>query len=142
MKRQYSFRLKTKERDHLREIIKKGTEKARKITRARILLLSEQNYTQQRVAETLSVSRVTVWYVCLRYLKGGLDNALNEKARSGRPDVFDGRQKAKITALACSQAPEGRSRWSLRLLADKAVELKLVDSISHMDVARILKKMK
>lgn len=140
--KQYAIRLKAKERQHLKEIIRKGTEKARKIARCRILLLSEQNKTQEGIAEALSISTQTVRNVCLRYLKEGFEAALNEKPRPGRPDVFNGRQKAKITALACSTPPEGYSQWSLRLLADKAVELNLVDSISHMDVSRILKKTK
>ena len=70
----------------------------------------------------------------------GLESALNEKRRPGAPRKFKGRDKAKITALACSTPPEGHSRWSLNLLADKAVELKIVDEISHISVHRILKK--
>lgn len=139
---QYTIYLKTKERRQLYEIIKKGTEKARKIARCRILLLSEQDKSQLEVAEALAVSSQTVRNVCLRYLGEGLEAALNEKPRPGKPNIFDGKQKAKITALACSTPPEGRSQWSLRLLADKAVELELVDSISHSNVSLILKKMK
>jgi hypothetical protein len=78
--------------------------------------------------------------ICQRYLKEGLEGVLNEKSRPGKPAIFDGKQKAKITALACFKPPEGYGRWSFRLLADQAVELKLVDAISHMDVSRILKK--
>jgi transposase len=140
--KQYTIRLKAKERQELQEIIKKGTEKARKSTRCRILLLSEQDKTQGEIAEALSVSTQTVRNVCLRYLEEGFETALSEKPRPGRPDIFNGKQKAKITALACSTPPQGCSQWSLRLLADKAVELNLVDSISHMDVSRILKKTK
>jgi hypothetical protein len=66
--------------------------------------------------------------------------ALEDGKRSGRPSIFDGKARAKITALACSPAPEGYSQWSLRLLADKAVELKLVEDISHTQVGKILKK--
>jgi putative transposase len=140
--KQYTIRLNAKERQQLQEIIKKGTEKARKITRCRVLLLSEQDKTQGEIAEALSINTQTVRNVCLRYLDDGLDAALNEKPRPGKPNIFNGKQKAKITALACSTPPEGRSQWSLRLIADKAVELKLVDSISHTDVGRILKKTK
>ncbi len=121
-------------------MVKKGSEKARKITRCRILLLSEQEPTQQRVAERLDVTYHTVRNVCRHYIEEGLEAAINEKPRPGRPNVFDGKQKAQITALACSQPPEGYGQWSLRLLADQAVELKLVEAISHTDVGRILKK--
>ena len=90
----------------------------------------------------LSINSNTVSNICRRYVEEGLEAAINEKPRPGAPTVFDGKLKAKITALACSTPPEGRSQWSLRLLSDKAVELDLVDSISHEDVRRILKKTK
>ena len=140
--KQYEIKLSASDRRKLNDVISKGTEKARKITRCRILLLSAQNYSQQTIAEMMSVTSHTVRNVCLRFIDEGLESAINEKPRSGAPGIFDGKQKAKITALACSKAPDGYSQWSLRLLADKAVELKIVDSISHTDVGRILKKMK
>jgi transposase len=90
----------------------------------------------------LSVTAHTIRNICARYLEEGLEAAINEKPRPGAPTIFDGKAKAKITALACSEAPGGRGRWTLRLLADKAVELDLVEAISHTDVARILKKMR
>lgn len=139
---QYKIKLSMKDRRELNSIIKKGAEKARKITRCRILLLSTQKYSQQSIAEMMSVTSHTVRNVCLRFIEEGLESAINEKPRTGAPGIFDGKQKAKITALACSKAPDGYSQWSLRLLADKAVELKIVDSISHTDVGRILKKTK
>jgi transposase len=70
-----------------------------------------------------------------------LDFALNEKPRSGAPPKINGRIEARLTLLACSEPPEGRSKWTLRLLADKLVEMEVVDSISHMSVQRLLKKM-
>ncbi len=139
-KKTYEIKLKPKERQQLTDMVKKGSEKARKITRCRILLLSEQTPTQQRIAEMLDVTYHTVRNVCRQYIKEGLEAAINEKPRPGRPNVFDGKQKAKITALACSKPPAGYGQWSLRLLADQAVELKLVEAISHTDVGRILKK--
>jgi transposase len=71
-----------------------------------------------------------------------LDSALHEKARSGAPSKIDGRIEAELTLLACSDPPDGRSKWTVRLLADKLVEIEVVDSISHMSVQRLLKKMK
>lgn len=130
------------ERGLLKELLKKGQEKARKLTRARILLLKDEGRKESEIAESLHVDVKTVQNISRRYQKEGCEASLSEKSRSGAPTIFDGKQRAKITALACSKAPDGRSQWSLRLIADKAVELKLVDSISAMEVHRILKKTK
>jgi len=138
----FVVKLKAKEVKILKAIIGKGVEKARKITRCRILLLCNENKKKTEIASMLSVNLNTVSNTCKRYIKEGLEAAINEKPRPGAPTLFDGKVRAKITALACSTPPEGRSQWSLRLLSDKAVELDLVDSISHEDVRRILKKTK
>ena len=136
------LRLKKKDQKKLKELSQSGTLKARKLNRCRILSLKAEGKSLNEIADVLKMSKVTVNQICQRYEKEGLESALNERPRSGKPSIFSGKQKAKITALACTNAPEGRSQWSLRLLADKAVELKLVDSISHTDVGRILKKTK
>jgi len=141
MKR-FEIKLKAKEKKMLYSIIKKGSEKARKNTRCRILLLCDAKQDRKSIAQSLSISIHTITNVCRRYLQEGIEAAINEKERPGAPTIFDGKLKAKITALACSTPPEGRSQWSLRLLADKAVELDLIDSISHTDIGRILKKTK
>ena len=138
----YQIKLKAKEKQALKQMLRKGTERARKLTRGRILLLSDQGKSQKEIIESLSITANTIRTICYRYIKGGLELALEERPRSGAPTIFTGRHKAKITALACSKSPEGRSRWSLRLLADKAVELKLVKTVSHTEVDRILKKTK
>jgi len=136
------IKLKSKEVKILKELISKGTEKARKITRCRILLLYNDNQSKMAIASALSIDQSTIYNTCRRYLLEGLEAAINEKPRPGTPNIFDGKFRVKITALACSKAPEGHSQWSLRLLADRAVELKLIDSISHTHIGRILKKMK
>ena len=133
-------KLKPKEQKELRQLISKGSEKARKITRARILLLAHEGKTDTHIIENLKVARNTVRTVRSRYIQDGLEAAINEQPRSGAPKKFTGRQKAKITAIACSEPPEVRSRWTLRLIADKFVELKMADDISHQTVKRILKK--
>ena len=133
-------KLKPKERKELKKIISKGASKARTITRARILLMAHEGKTDTHIIENLTVARNTVRTVRSRYIQGGLELALKEQSRSGAPRKFTGCQKAKITAIACSKAPEGRSRWTLRLIADKVVELKMADDISHQTVKRILKK--
>jgi len=140
MKVKNQVKLKSKERKKLKQLISKGTEKARKITRCRILLMANEGKTDTHIIETLKVARNTIRTVRSRYVKEGLEAAINEQLRSGAPKKFTGRQKAKITAIACSKPPEGRSRWTLRLIADKAVELKMTDDISHQTVKRILKK--
>ena len=90
----------------------------------------------------MRVSPQTLFNVKRRYLSEGFDSALLDKARPGRPVRIDGTQRAKITALACSAPPEGHARWSLRLLADKAVESQLCDSVSHNAVKGVLKKIR
>ncbi len=138
----FKIKLKTKEVKILKVFISKGIEKARKITRCRVLLLCNANRSKKEIALALSIDPHTITNICCRYLAEGLEAAINEKPRSGAPTIFEGKLKAKITALACTTPPEGRSQWSLRLLADKAVELALIDSISHTDIGRILKKTK
>lgn len=140
MKMKDRVKLKPKERKLLKQFISKGSEKARKITRCRILLLANEGKTDTQIIEALKVARNTIRTVRFRYVREGLESAINEQPRPGAPKKFTGRQKAKITAIACSEPPEGRNRWTLRLLADKVVELKMVDSISHQTVKRILKK--
>ena len=140
MKRKNAVRLKVKEKELLKRLVSKGKEKARKLTRCRILLLADEGKKDARIMEALGVARNTVKQIRSRYLQEGLEAALNEQPRRGAPPRFDGRQKVQMTAIACSQPPEGRSRWTLRLLADKAVELEIVDSISYKSIERILKK--
>jgi putative transposase len=124
----------------LKTLLRRGSTPARTQTRARVLDLLHRGQHPDRIAETLQVSGATVFNIKRRYLDGGLDAALFDKPRSGKPPSIDGSQRAKITALACSDAPTGHARWSLRLLADKAVELGFVDSLSHTAVRKILKK--
>ncbi len=134
------LRLELKDRKRLEKLTRSGTLKSRKLNRCRILLLASRGRRKKEIAEILSMSPVTVIEICKRYRTGGIDNALNEKPRPGAPAIFSGKDKAKITALACSKVPGGTARWSLRLLADKAVELRLVKNISHETVGVILKK--
>jgi transposase len=122
MKVKNQVKLKAKERKLLKQIINKGSEKARKITRARILLLAHEGKTDTHIIESLKVARNTVRTARSRYVKEGLEAAINELPRPGAPKKFTGRQRAKITAMACSKPPEGRSRWTLRLIADRVIE--------------------
>jgi len=133
-------KLRKNELRSLTSIIKRGTTRARVQTRARILDLLHRHKHPDEIALLLQVSLQTIFNVKRRYLCAGFDAALFDKARSGRPIRIDGAQRAKITALACSAPPEGHARWSLRLLADKAVELQYCEAISHNAVKEILKK--
>jgi len=134
------FHLKTVERKQLQELVHKGKERARKLCRGRTLLLLNAGETMERISRTLDISIPTVCAIKKRYVREGLNAVLEDRPRAGRPSIFDGKNQARITALACSTPPEGRSRWTLRLLADKAVELELVDGISYVSIQRMLKK--
>jgi transposase len=126
-------------RTYLQNLIKKGSLPAKTYKRALALLELDRGRTFTEVAEIVGVVIQTTSTWAKKYKESGL-NFLTDKPRPGRPIVIDGLQRAKITALACSDPPEGYEKWSLRLLADKAVELKIVDEISYGEVRLILKK--
>jgi len=108
--------------------------------RALALQLLDKGLTFQAVEEHIGISHISLSKWAKRYKSEGL-SMLYDKPRSGRPLGLSGEERAKVTALACSAPPKGYARWSLRLLSDRLVELDIVDSISHMEVGRILKKM-
>ena len=143
--KKHRVKLSQEERTALETLTKAGTIAVRKLKRIRILLLSDEGEygpakTNQEIAEIVEVSPVTVSRIRKRYVEEGLAQAIKEKPKSGAPRTFRGDGRAKITALACSDPPEGHAHWSLRLLADKMVELEYVDSISHMTIQEVLKK--
>jgi len=121
------------------QLLSKGDLNARVYNRALGLKKLHNGMTYKAVSDLLEVSYPTVLDWSKKYNESGLD-FLTDKPRSGRPVGISEEDRAKVTALACSEAPEGYARWSLRLLADKLVELEIVQSISHTDVGRILKK--
>jgi len=130
----------------LQDIIKKGTSPAKAILRANILLASDQNSKQYmtvaKIAETYHTTPTTVQNVRTSYANNGLATTLSRKKRVTPPVApkVTGDVEAHIIALACGNPPEGYEKWTLRLLADKCVELNYAESLSHMTVARILKK--
>ncbi len=134
------------ERTGLHELIAAGKAPARKLTHARILLKADESsggpgWSDRAIAEALEVSLPTVGRGRKRYVTEGLDAALNHRPpKAHRPHKLDGHQEAHLIALACSEPPAGRARWTLRLLADKMVELEYVDSVSHVTVWQTLKK--
>ena len=138
MKKQH-VKLSEEDRVYLEGLISKGEIKARVYRRALGLLELDRGKTYTEVARTLQKSIMTVSNWAAQYKSHGLA-LLEDQARAGRPIVIDGNQRAKITALACSEPPEGYAQWSLRLLAEKSVELGYVEEISHTEVRHILKK--
>ena len=132
------------ERTELTQLIKSGKHSARVLGRARILLLLDRSQGEKRklqeVADAMLTSIGTVSNVKRRYLKGGLEQGLHDRPRPGAKPKIDGEVEAHLIALVCSDPPEGQVRWTLRLLADKLVELELVESISHVAVGDALKK--
>lgn len=138
--------LSEKERSLLEGVLRRGAAPARVQTRARVLLLSDrgrgERRTDEEVAAAVLTSVSTARRTRGRFLQEGLEAALGEKARPGRPPKITGEIEAKLTVLVCSQPPEGQARWTLRLLADRLVELGYVESISHMAVGNRLKKTK
>jgi hypothetical protein len=147
MKKKYPVILTEAEREQLKSLIAAGTAPARKLTHARILLKADQNpegpgWVDEQIAEAVETSQPTVARVRKQYVKEGLEATLNRRAPNREYQrKLDGKQEAHLLALACSEPPEGRARWSLRLLADKLVELEIVEEeISYQTVRRILKK--
>ena len=143
----YTIELSESERKQLMEIVTKGTAKARTILRANILLASDRNgeryMTVAEITQAYHTTHTTIQNVRSKYAEKGLEEVLTRKKRETPPvpSKITGEVEAHIIALACSDPPEGYARWTLRLLADRSVELGYIDSISHMAVSRILKKM-
>ncbi len=126
----------------LESMLGKGTHQVRMLKRAQVLLRLHQGLKPQEVAQQAGVSLATVYNITGRYNESRqLVDALEEKPRSGQPTKFSKAAQAQLTALACSEAPEGHSKWTLRMLADKLVELQVVASVSHQAVGEQLKKM-
>lgn len=146
MRKKYPVVISDAERTELERLIAAGTESARKLTHARILLKADQSeggpgWVDERIAEAVAVSQPTVARIRKQYVEDGLEAALNRRPpRREYQRKRDGEQEAHLIALACSAPPAGQARWSLRLLADRLVELAVVDTISYQTVARTLKK--
>jgi transposase len=138
MKKQY-IQLSQEDREYLEALISKGEQKAKIYRRALGLLELDRGQTYTTVSKMLKVRIPTISNWAVQYRENGLQ-VLQDQPRSGRPIEINGIQRAKITALACSQPPEGYAQWNLRLLANKVVELEYCEHISHTQVGQILKK--
>jgi len=139
-KKIYIVDLTKEERKHLLDLIKSGEHSARKLNRARILLLADENKTDKDIAEALYTGTATVQRTRQRFVEGNLERALNERRRPGGQKKLDEKDQALLETLAHSKPPEGRKRWTLQLLADRLVQLKVVDSLSYETVRQELKK--
>lgn len=132
--------LSKQEQSSLKTFFVGGTSSNRQQTRARILDLLSRQTPPPEIARLLGCTTTTVYNIKRRFLAEGLEAALSERPRSGKPPEISGEARARITALACSAAPVGHARWTLRLLADKSVEFGFLETISHQMVKQILKK--
>lgn len=142
-RKKLTVKLTQNEHEFLTAYVARGHKKARYINRARTLLLSHGGKDDQEIANLLGISRATVYNVRKRYHQQPYDHiveVLQDKPRSGRPIVLDTTVEANVTMIACSTAPKGSARWTLHLIADRLVQLNVVDSISHESVRSLLKK--
>jgi len=148
MANRYRITLTETERQSLTALTRSSKTNAPKFVHARALLLCDAGphtqdppWTVADVADALGVSTRTIEHIKERFVEEGVDAALGRKPRSGQRDItFDGAFEARLTALACSEPPAGRARWTVRLLAEKLVELQIVPAVSAMTVQRTLKK--
>ena len=145
MNKKYVVELTTEERRYLETLIDTGKAAKHKVRYAQMLLLADQDeqgpgWADEQIAEAFRSHRTTVERLRKRLVEQGLQSALERQKRQNYRRKLDGEAEARLIALACSEAPEGRSRWTLRLLADRLVELNVADTISYATVRRTLKK--
>jgi transposase len=146
MHQKYVVILTEAERDQLKQLMAAGTAPARKLAHARVLLKADKGpggpgWVDAAIAEAVDLSQPTIARIRQHFVEAGLEAALNRRApRRVYARKLDGEQEARLIALACREPPAGQARWSLRLLADKLVELEMVEAISHQTVRRALKK--
>ena len=140
MAKRYLVDLSDDERTSLHGLTRKGTIAARRLKRAQILLAAADGLTDETIAASVRCSVATVERVRKRFVAGGLEWALCEAPRPGAKPKLDGKQEAYLVALACSDPPAGRECWTMQLLADRLVELKVTNAISDETVRRLLKK--
>lgn len=136
----YTVKLRAEERAELEAMIRKGKSSARRQARARILLKADEGMSNQGIMAALDVSETMVSRARQRFVEEGLEAALDDRPRPGQKRKLTDHQCAHMIALACSDAPDGHDHWTLRLLADKVVELGFAESFSHEGVRAVLKK--
>jgi transposase len=140
MKKLHIVHLSRKEQDTLQSIVAKGICPARVFTRAHILLNAHQQLKDADIAEHLHCTTQHVERIRKRYCAGGIDRALSEQPRSGKPPTFTPEQKTRIVALACTDPPEGADHWTAELLAEKCIETEVVPKISKQTIWLLMKQ--
>ena len=140
MAKKYVVQLDATQRSELRSLIRKGTTSARALSRARVLLLADEGRTDAHIAANVHVGTTTVERLRRRFVEEGLDATLQERPRPGGKPKLDGKQEALLVALACSEPPQDRAKWTMQLLADNLVAIGVVETISDETVRRVLKK--
>lgn len=143
MGRKHEFiQLTDQDLNSITEILNKGVHRSAVVNRAHILFLNHEGLKSDEIVNVINRSKSTVYNILRTYKQSGLKSAIYDDKRSGRPKIISGKERAKITALACTDPPDGHVRWTLRLLADRVVELGYVDKgdISHTWISEILKK--
>jgi transposase len=140
MTKKYLVTLTEAEREELLALTRKGSVAARKLTRAHILLQADTGAIDDVIAQALHIGTATVERTRKHFVEGGVEGALSERPRPGGKRILDGKAEATLIAWTCSTPPDDRKHWTMQLLADKLVELKLVDTISDETVRRTLKK--
>jgi transposase len=128
------------ERQHLQGFVHRGKANARTLTRARVLLKVDEGWTDADLGAAFDICQATVTNVCKRYATGGLESVLHDKVQQHRRSALSGLQTAHLIAVACSPSPDGHDHWTVRLLAQKAIELGFVRSISPNTIHGLLKK--
>jgi len=145
--KKYVVRLSAEEREYLDQLIRKGKGQAQRLMKAWILLKADvgkggEGWSDSRIIEALATSASMIYRVRKQLVEEGFEAVLSRKQRAtpAVPRIFDGEKEAKLIALACSEPPKGRVRWTLRLLEEKVVELNIVDKASDNTIGRVLKK--
>lgn len=138
--KKYIVTLTADERAELESLTRRGTASVRKVKRALVLLAVDDGDKDEVIADRLRVTAGTIARIRQRFAEEGLEAALNERPRSGKPPLLDGPQAAHLLALTCSPVPTGHAKWTVRLLADRLVELDMVEAVSHQTIWRVLKK--
>jgi len=133
----FKIKLPPEQRQEFQNNQKRGRHSARVLRRMRIVLLADEGLSNEEISQRERVCEQTVYNTLKKF---ATSNSIEDCPRSGRPEKFSGKVKAHIIATACSDAPKGRTRWTLRLLADQIVQLELIDSLSKSSVGRVLKK--
>jgi transposase len=138
--KKHIVRLTADERARLEALTRKGTARARQLKRALILLAADEGEKDEMIAARVRVHLNTVVRIRHRFAEEGLEKALSERPRPGNPRKLAGRQEAYLIALACSDPPEGRDKWTMQLLANRLIELNVLEAISKDTVWRTLKR--